>query len=79
MDAYIRNRPTTLGMTLVEVMISLAILVTGVMSMMSAMSSDREFTLWPKAGAELTLDLAKSSFRLPVVGGVSALQKAGMR
>ncbi len=43
------------------------------------MSSDREFTLWPKAGAELTLDLAKSSFRIPVVGGVSALQKAGMR
>ena len=43
------------------------------------MSSDREFTLWPKAGAELTLDLAKSSFRLPVVGGVNALQKAGMR
>jgi len=43
------------------------------------MSSDREFTLWPKAGAELTLDLAKSSFRIPIVGGVSALQKAGMR
>ena len=43
------------------------------------MSSDREFTLWPKAGAELTLDLAKSSFRIPVVGGVNALQKAGMR
>ena len=29
--------------------------------------------------AELTLDLAKSSFRIPVVGGVNALQKAGMR
>ena len=43
------------------------------------MSSDREFTLWPKPGAELTLDLAKSSFRLPIVGGVNALQNAGMR
>ncbi len=43
------------------------------------MSSDREFTLWPKPGAELTLDLAKSSFRLPVVGGVPALHNAGMR
>lgn len=43
------------------------------------MSSDREFTLWPKPGAEMTLDLAKSSFRLPIVGGVGALQKAGMR
>lgn len=43
------------------------------------MSSDREFTLWPKAGAELTIDLAKSSFRIPVVGGTAALQKAGLR
>ena len=43
------------------------------------MSSDREFTLWPKAGAELTLDLAKSSFAIPIVGGARALQNAGMR
>ncbi len=43
------------------------------------MSSDREFTLWPKAGAELTIDLAKSSFSIPIVGGVGALQQAGMR
>lgn len=43
------------------------------------MSSDREFTLWPKAGSELTLDLAKSSFSIPVVGGLAALQKAGIR
>ncbi len=43
------------------------------------MSSDREFTLWPKAGAELTVDLAKSRFLIPVVGGTGALQKAGMR
>ena len=43
------------------------------------MSSDRQFTLWPKAGAELTIDLAKSSFSIPIVGGVGALQKAGMK
>jgi X-Pro dipeptidyl-peptidase len=43
------------------------------------MSSDREFTLWPKAWAELTLDLAKSRFLLPIVGGTAALQNAGMR
>jgi hypothetical protein len=40
------------------------------------MSSDREFTLWPKAGTELTLDLAHSSFTIPVVGGTTALDKA---
>jgi X-Pro dipeptidyl-peptidase len=43
------------------------------------MSSDREFTLWPKPGTELTLDLAKSSFSIPIVGGTSALAKAGMK
>ena len=42
-------------------------------------SSDREFTLWPKPGTELTLDLNKSSFSIPVVGGVSALSQAGMK
>jgi len=43
------------------------------------MSSDREFTLWPKAGTELTLDLAHSTFSIPIVGGVKALTAAGMR
>jgi X-Pro dipeptidyl-peptidase len=43
------------------------------------MSSDREFTLWPKSGTALTIDLAKSSFSIPIVGGVGALNKAGMR
>jgi X-Pro dipeptidyl-peptidase len=43
------------------------------------MSSDREFTLWPKAGTELTIDLAHSSFSIPVVGGTAALNKAGMQ
>jgi len=43
------------------------------------MSSDREFTLWPKAGTELTVDLAHSSFSIPIVGGATALSTAGMR
>ena len=43
------------------------------------MSSDREFTLWPKAGTELTVDLAHSSFSVPIVGGMTALERAGMR
>lgn len=43
------------------------------------MSSDREFTLWPKAGTELTIDLARSSFEIPIVGGTRALGNAGMR
>ena len=43
------------------------------------MSSDRQFTLWPQAGTELTIDLARSSFAIPVVGGKAALIKAGVR
>jgi X-Pro dipeptidyl-peptidase len=43
------------------------------------MSSDREFTLWPKAGTELTIDLAHSSFNIPIVGGKTALGAAGMK
>jgi X-Pro dipeptidyl-peptidase len=43
------------------------------------MSSDREFTLWPKPGTELTIDLAHSSFSIPIVGGTGALSKAGAR
>ena len=41
------------------------------------MSSDREFTLWPRAGTELTVDLGGSSFTLPIVGGATALRSAG--
>lgn len=36
-------------------------------------SSDRDFTLWPQPGTELTVDLAGTSLRLPVVGGAAAL------
>ncbi len=40
------------------------------------MSSDREFTLWPKAGTELTVDLDGTSISLPVLGGEAAMRKA---
>ena len=39
-------------------------------------SSDKEFTLWPKAGTELTIDLDGTTLTLPVVGGMAALEKA---
>jgi X-Pro dipeptidyl-peptidase len=35
-------------------------------------SSDRDFTLWPRPGTELTIDLDGTSLRLPVVGGTAA-------
>lgn len=35
-------------------------------------SSDREYTLWPEPGTELTIDLDATSLTLPVVGGVDA-------
>ena len=39
-------------------------------------SSDRDFTLWPEAGTELTVDLNATSLQLPVVGGSEAFEKA---
>ncbi len=39
-------------------------------------SSDRDFTLWPSPGTELTIDLEATSVRLPVVGGEGAFRKA---
>ncbi|MEZ5966786.1 MAG: Xaa-Pro dipeptidyl-peptidase [Planctomycetota bacterium] len=39
-------------------------------------ASDRDFTLWPPAGTELTVDLAGTSLQLPVVGGEAAWKKA---
>ena len=39
-------------------------------------SSDREFTLWPRPGTELTVDLDATSLSLPVVGGDEALDGA---
>ncbi len=39
-------------------------------------SSDAGFTLHPKPGSELTIDLDGSSFTIPVVGGKARLQEA---
>ncbi|WP_218962629.1 Xaa-Pro dipeptidyl-peptidase [Sphingobacterium sp. 1.A.5] len=39
-------------------------------------SSDPEFTIWPKAGTELTVDLNETSLTLPVVGGKTAYENA---
>jgi X-Pro dipeptidyl-peptidase len=39
-------------------------------------SSDRDFTLWPEAGTELTVDLNTTSLTLPVVGGIEAIKQA---
>ncbi len=39
-------------------------------------SSDKDFTLWPPAGTELTVDLGATKLELPVVGGAAAFEKA---
>jgi len=39
-------------------------------------SSDRDFTLWPEAGTELTVDLDATSIELPIVGGEKAFRRA---
>jgi X-Pro dipeptidyl-peptidase len=39
-------------------------------------SSDRDFTLWPQPGTELTIDLGATSVALPIVGGEAALARA---
>ena len=39
-------------------------------------SSDRDFTLHPDPGTELTVDLDATSLELPIVGGAAALQRA---
>ncbi|MEM9826626.1 MAG: Xaa-Pro dipeptidyl-peptidase [Planctomycetota bacterium] len=39
-------------------------------------SSDRDFTLHPQPGTELTIDLDETYLELPVVGGVDAYRKA---
>ena len=38
------------------------------------MSSDRDFTLWPQAGTEITVDLRSTSISIPIVGGASSLR-----
>jgi len=39
-------------------------------------SSDKDFTLWPPPGTELTVDLDATSITLPVVGGAEAIAQA---
>ena len=39
-------------------------------------SSDKEFTVWPKPGTELTIDLNATSITLPIVGGPDAFINA---
>ncbi|MBK7128783.1 MAG: Xaa-Pro dipeptidyl-peptidase [Crocinitomicaceae bacterium] len=39
-------------------------------------SSDQEFTLCPKSGTQLTIDLNSTSITLPVVGGITAYENA---
>ena len=40
------------------------------------LSSDHDFTVWPKAGTTLTVDLDATKIRLPIVGGLAAFVKA---
>ncbi len=40
------------------------------------LSSDHDFTLWPKPGTQLTVDLDATHIQLPVVGGKPALEEA---
>ncbi|MEO8479466.1 MAG: Xaa-Pro dipeptidyl-peptidase [Gemmatimonadota bacterium] len=42
-------------------------------------STDPEFTLSPREGSRLTLDLAGTVITLPVVGGIDAARQAGIR
>lgn len=39
-------------------------------------SSDKDFTLWPEPGTQLTVDLSETSLTLPVVGGSKAVDSA---
>lgn len=39
-------------------------------------SSDRDFTLWPKAGTKLTVDIAATKLTLPIVGGSATYASA---
>jgi len=39
-------------------------------------SSDKEFTVWPEPGTELTVDLKGTKISLPIVGGKTAFENA---
>lgn len=40
------------------------------------LSSDKEFTLWPKAGTKLTVDLTATKVTIPIVGGSAVFDTA---
>lgn len=40
------------------------------------LSSDKDFTLWPKPGTKLTFDLTSAKITLPIVGGAKGYQAA---
>ena len=52
------------------------VIPTGRKIALMLLSSDRDFTLWPKPGTKLTFDLKGTRLMLPVVGGAPALTKA---
>lgn len=39
-------------------------------------SSDKEYTLWPKPGTKLTIDIGETQLTLPLIGGKNAWEKA---
>jgi X-Pro dipeptidyl-peptidase len=39
-------------------------------------SSDSNYTLLPKPGTELTVDLSETSISIPIVGGLTTLERA---
>jgi X-Pro dipeptidyl-peptidase len=52
------------------------VLAAGEQLALMIMASDRDFTLWPKPGTKLTIDLDGTTLTVPVVGGATALLKA---
>ncbi|TAK16626.1 MAG: Xaa-Pro dipeptidyl-peptidase [Acidobacteria bacterium] len=52
------------------------IIPAGIKIGLMIMSSDRDFTLWPTPGTELTVDLDGTSLKLPIVGGLPAFVQA---
>jgi hypothetical protein len=53
-----------------------AIIPAGNRLALMVFSSDQQYTIHPAAGTQLTLDLGKSSFTIPVVGGTDLLASA---
>jgi X-Pro dipeptidyl-peptidase len=52
------------------------VIPTGKRIALMVFSSDRDFTLWPQPGTEVTIDLDSTWIELPVVGGMEAMERA---